>query len=135
VARIGESLGDSAFVLATVGGHVAKGDSLETAIMKAPHLTGSTKWIEDTGNKIGDETYRFVNRDLPEAMEFAKKDIAKLSDTVTSKVEGAKQAVEDAVTAARERGAEIKDEVVRGAVEHLDRAKAAARSYLPSWLR
>jgi vacuolar-type H+-ATPase subunit H len=131
VARIGNTLGSSAFVLGEVGKNLAKGDSLEKAVMKAPTLTGDTKWIQDTGERLGNEAYQFINKDLPEAKEFAKKDVAKVVTTVETKVDEAKQLVVDTVNVAREKGAEIKDEVVDTAKAKLEAAKALARKYLP----
>ena len=56
---------------------LASGDSFEKALDKAAK-SGKGSWADRVGSKLGDETYTFVNQDLPEAAEFAKKDFARL---------------------------------------------------------
>jgi hypothetical protein len=57
-------------------------------------LNRVTKMGEDTpvakaGEYLGDQTYQFVNKDLPEAAEFAKKDLADLRDSAKDKLDKA----------------------------------------------
>ena len=50
----------------------ASGNDWGTAIMKAAKI-GKDSTLARAGDRLGDETYRFINKDLPEAAEFAKK--------------------------------------------------------------
>jgi hypothetical protein len=93
-AHVGNTFGNAAYTMGEVGKNIAKGDSLATAVMKAPHIKGDGEWIEKGGNWVGDQTYQVVNKDIPEAIEFAKRDASKaildVKSTVTATATDAK---------------------------------------------
>ncbi|HWE30016.1 MAG TPA: DUF4157 domain-containing protein, partial [Polyangia bacterium] len=101
-ARIGNSAGDSWYVNIQFAKNLKNGDSLDTALSKLPHLSKDTKWIEDTGNKIGDVTYNFANKDVPAAVNAVKKEIETVKATVEGKVETVKATVEEKIDEAKQ---------------------------------
>ena len=92
---------------------------------------GKGSAADRVGSYLGDETYKFINRDLPEAAEFASKDIAsvkkRMSDAksaVTQRagamVDAAKSAAEGTVAPIKEKTVTIVHGVKRGVEQKVD---------------
>jgi hypothetical protein len=61
---------------------VTSGEDLESVIMKVGS-EGQDSPAARIGNYLGDQTYQFINKDLPEAARFAKKDLSNLWNSIT----------------------------------------------------
>lgn len=93
---------------------------------------GKGSWADKVGSKLGDETYKFVNEDLPEAAEFAKKDYARMKEALADSAIGRTVAnlpnkVQDAKEAMQRKATELKHDVAavgKGATEIRDQAAA-----------
>ncbi|WP_052764000.1 eCIS core domain-containing protein [Microvirga massiliensis] len=92
---------------------------------------GKGSVADRVGSYLGDETYKFINRDLPEAAEFASKDIARvkkrMSDAksaVTQRagamVDAAKGAAEGTIAPVKEKTTAIVNSVKRGVEQKVD---------------
>ena len=85
------------YVLTTaLAAEVASGRSLESAVLKVGSV-GKGSSLEKIGSALGDETYQFVNKDLPEAAEFLNKDIHKAAQEVQDMASTAVRPVQNMV--------------------------------------
>jgi hypothetical protein len=56
---------------------------------RALNRVGEGTAVAKAGDYLGDQTYQFLNKHLPEAAEFAKKDLADLKQSVKDKMSNA----------------------------------------------
>jgi hypothetical protein len=61
---------------------LASGGDFESTIMKVGSQGRNTP-LARIGNYLGDQAYKFINSDIPEATDFAKKDLSGLWDSLT----------------------------------------------------
>jgi hypothetical protein len=92
---------------------------------------GKGSVADRVGSYLGDETYKFINRDLPEAAEFAAKDMARLKkqmgdakSAVTRRagamVDAARGAAEGTIAPVREKTTAMVNTVKRGVEQKVD---------------
>jgi len=68
-------------------GDLASGKSLESSLLDVGSVGAKTSALGRMGSWLGDEAFRFINKDLPEASEFAMKDLSGLWDSITGEEE------------------------------------------------
>ena len=67
---------------------IAGGEDPEHALNRVAKMGEGTA-LAKAGDYLGDQTYQFVNKDLPEAAEFAKKDLHELKEKTKQKLSDA----------------------------------------------
>ncbi len=75
-------------MMTDLGASIAGGEDPEHALNRVAKMGENTP-VAKAGDYLGDQTYQFVNKDLPEAAEFAKKDIAELKKKTNDKLSAA----------------------------------------------
>ncbi len=112
----------------TAFGQGSLGDRLESAFLRAGGGRGAkTSALGRVGNWLGDQTYQFVNRDLPDLGYFAKRDARRLKEGVTSKINSWGAGVRQTWSGARNRAKVEAGRAVDAGRRIVDTAKEEAR--------
>lgn len=75
-------------MMTDLGASIAGGEDPEHALNRVAKMGENTP-VAKAGDYLGDQAFQFINKDLPEAAEFAKKDIADLKQKGKDKVSAA----------------------------------------------
>ncbi len=81
-------------MLTELAADAASGKDLDQTIMRLGSK-GDNTVLKKAGDYLGDQTYQFINKDLPEASEFAKKDLKNLKESAKDKMSRAWHWIKD----------------------------------------
>lgn len=118
------------FAMVTLGVDALSGKDMWKSLNEVTNK-GKGSVADRVGSYLGDETYKFINRDLPEAAEFAAKDVARLKkrmsdakSAVTQRagamVDAAKGAAEGTIAPVKEKTTAIVNTVKRSVEQKVD---------------